>query len=71
MNNKPIGYQTTTITPSTPGKDSIAELIARLRADSSMSLNDKIGELFFIGVEFIVFIAQNILAFGREGRARV
>lgn len=45
MKNKPIGYKTTVFTPSTPGKDSRAELIARLRADSSMSLNDKIGEL--------------------------
>ena len=51
MNNKPIGYQTTTITPSTPGKDSRAELIAMLRADSSMSLNDKIGELMHSEME--------------------
>ena len=51
MNNKPIGYQKTTITPSTPGKDSRAELIAMLRADSSMSLNDKIGELMHSEME--------------------
>ena len=51
MNNKPIGYQTTTITPSTPGKNSKAELIVKLRADSSMSLNDKIGELMHSEME--------------------
>lgn len=51
MNNKPMGYQTTIYTPSTPGKDSRAELIARLRAESSMSLNDKIGELMHSEME--------------------
>lgn len=48
MNNKPMGYQTTIYTPSTPGKDSRAELLARLRADSGMSLNDKIEELMYL-----------------------